>query len=126
MEELLFIVVQLFGEVLLELLIEGICYLATGKTLSKQKSEGGFGVGLPIAYGLIGGLLGACSVALWSHSILSHNWLRISNLLVTPVLIGWFGIHCVPRPQGCSDRLQFSNGFCFALAFAGARFVLAR
>ena len=116
---------MIFGQFLIEFLVEGFFYLVTSKSLGQPRTAGDLGLGLPVLYLFIGGLLGAGSIALFPRAILTWEWLRVANLMVTPVLIGWIGTLFVASPIEISKATQFWNGFLFALALTGVRFACA-
>ena len=120
MEEILFFLLQ----IVIEVAIEGVAYSLTSRSIAKQKRQSGTGVGVTVVYAIVGGLLGGVSALVYSHVLLPRQWMRITNLLVTPVLFGGLAMW-LPKPHASTEGRQFWNAYFFALFFAAARLLFA-
>ena len=120
MEEILFFLLQ----IVIEIAIEGVAYSLTSKSIAKRQSPNGTGVGVTAVYAIIGGILGGVSDLLYSHVLLPQMWMRIANLLVTPILFGGLAT-CLPRSGTSTNTRQFWNAYFFAVFFAATRLMFA-
>ena len=77
-------------------------------------------------YAALGAALGAASLAIFPDSAIEATWLRVTNLLVTPVLVGLLmsamGAWRRRRGEDLIRLDQFSYGYLFALSMAAVRF----
>jgi hypothetical protein len=120
-------VVQFLGELLLQLVGELIVGLV-GRSLKEPfRSPKPFHPWLAaIGYGIFGAIAGA--VSLWAFPLLfiSTQWLRISNLIATPVIAGLMmerlGAWREKKDQETMRLDTFAYGFIFALSMALVRF----
>ncbi|MDB5345819.1 MAG: hypothetical protein JWP89_4196 [Schlesneria sp.] len=120
MEEILFFLLQ----IVIEIAIEGVAYLLTSKSIAKRQSQTGAGVGATVAYAVIGGILGGVSALIYSHVLLPQAWMRIANLLITPVLFGGLAM-CLPGPTASTNTRRFWNAYFLAVFFAASRLMFA-
>ncbi len=120
MEEILFFLLQ----IVIEIAIEGIAYLLTSKSIAKRQSPNGTGVGATAVYAITGGMLGGVSALVYSHVLLPQMWMRIANLLITPILFGGLAT-CLPRFGTSTNTRQFWNAYFFAVFFAATRLMFA-
>jgi hypothetical protein len=119
-EEILFFLLQ----ILIEIVIEGIAYCLTSKSIARPHGQNRSGVGGTVIYAIIGGLLGGVSALVYSHVLLPQMWMRIANLVVTPILFGVLAM-ALPGFSGASASRQFWNAYFLALFFAAARLLFA-
>ena len=111
--ELLLALLQLVGEVLLP-----------------KVSENPIPV-LAAAYCLILGALSAeVSLLIVRHSLISHQWLRIANLVITPLIAGSILVALGRWRQRRNQPTRMIHrpvyGYLFAFAFVVTRFVFTR
>ena len=126
--ELIFeLVLQVFGELIVQLLFElGFRALAEPFSNKNRPANVALSVSGYLLFGLIAGGLSLLIVP--RHLALNLPW-RIANLVLTPVLVG-AGMNLLGNVREKKDlstiRLdKFSYGFCFALAMAVVRFIWA-
>ena len=119
MDEILFFLLQ----IVIEVAIEGVAYSLTSRSIAKKR-QSGTGVGVTVVYAIVGGLLGGVSALVYSHVLLPRQWMRITNLLVTPVLFGGLAMW-LPKPHASTEGRQFWNAYFFAIFFAAARLLFA-
>lgn len=79
-----------------------------------------------IGYGLFGAIIGAISLWALPSPIISTHWLRVVNLIVTPVVAGFLMERLGAwreRNHPTRERLnRFAYGYVFALSMAVVRF----
>ncbi len=124
-ELILDVVLQVFGELVLELVFElGFRAVASLFRPGEGRVRIGFG------YAVAGALLGGVSSVFVKRLLLHDEWMRYANLVGSPILVGLvMGFLGRARSRRNLDRLPldtFAFGYLFALSFALARFVLAR
>jgi hypothetical protein len=131
MEFLLEIIVpllQLVGELLLQgffgLLVEGTLHVLEMLELAKpdQKPPSV----LAVTSSLFAGMLsGAVSFVMIRHSLISHVWLRIANLIITPCIAAWAMVALdrwrMRRNPTTLTAHRAVYGFLFAFAFVLTR-----
>lgn len=80
-----------------------------------------------IGYTILGAIAGGISLWLLPTLFVTAEWLRIANLILTPVaagtLMGAFGAWRRRRNEELIRLDHFSYGFLFALAMALVRFI---
>ena len=117
--ELLFeFVIQFVLEVLVEMGAHGL-----------KRGRSPFHPSISVAiYVLLGGLLGWVSYLFFPQHFISHPYIRIVNLIVTPIAVGLalgaIGSWRAKRGIELVRLDKFAYGYTFALAFALARFSL--
>lgn len=83
-----------------------------------------------IGYFLIGAFIGGLSLLVMRSHFVTHETLRIANLILTPVAAGVcmsaVGAWRARRGHALLRIDRFAYGYLFALAFALVRFALAR
>jgi hypothetical protein len=83
-----------------------------------------------VGYTVLGAICGLTSLLALHHSLVAHLWLRVANLIVTPVVAGWLmvelGRRRLRRNQPTVMQYRFLYGYLFALAFALTRFYITR
>jgi hypothetical protein len=82
-----------------------------------------------LGYAVLGGLAGVLSVLIFPNHFVHSEWLRIGNVIFTPVLAGLvmaaIGGWRRRRDQETIGLERFGCGYVFALGLAGIRFVFA-
>jgi hypothetical protein len=130
MEELIFVILQLFGEIVLQiigqLMLEGSLtkVVAYFKRVKRRNP-----VAVWFFYVLLGAGLGLLSLLIFSDHFIKSKALRIVNLIVTPIIAGLFMslVGYLRRKKG-QDSIQldrFVYGASFALAMALVRWIWA-
>jgi len=126
--ELLWVVVQFVGELLLQLLLEVLA--EAGVRIVRAPFEGRQPVRAWIAvlgYIALGAGAGALSLWLVPQLFIQSPVVRIANLVLTPVASGAamaaLGAWRAKRQQGLVGLDRFVYGFLFALSMATVRFV---
>ena len=83
-----------------------------------------------IGYFVWGAIAGGLSLWLFRGHFISAQWLRIANLVATPILAGFImakvGAWRQRREQEPIRLDSFSYGYCFALGMALVRFIWAK
>lgn len=125
--ELLVGLLQLAGELLLNLLFEAVAECGVEALRHTfNPGEKTHPVVASIGYVLLGAICAGLSLLAINHSLVAHRWLRIANLFVTPCLAGWamveLGRRRLRRNQPTVMKYRFLYGYLFALAFALTRF----
>jgi hypothetical protein len=124
--EILFAVLEVVGELLLQIVLEalfefglqGICELfRRPKPLHPSLAA--------IGYAILGAVAGAISLGIFPHRFIATPWLRIVNLVVTPIAAGAVMAAIGAWRRKRHDELirldRFAYGFLFALAMAVVR-----
>jgi hypothetical protein len=128
MEALLEIVLEIAGELLFELVVQLLFEFGARVLLAPFRS---LAVSLRAPWlALAGAAAGALSLAVVPHAVFERPWLRVANLLVTPLIAGGavaaLGAFRARRGLVVLPFDRFLGGFAFALAFALVRFVCTR
>jgi hypothetical protein len=83
-----------------------------------------------IGYFSWGAIVGGLSLWLFRDHFIAAKWLRIANLVLTPLLAGYImakvGAWRRNRDQEPIRLDSFSYGYCFALGMAVVRFIWAK
>ena len=131
MEFLLEIIVpllQLVGELLLQglfgLLVEAGLYVLEVVELAKPDRKPP-SVVAATSFLFVGMLSGAVSFVIIHHSLISHVWLRIANLVITPCIAAWAMVALdrwrMRRNPTTVTAHRAVYGFLFAFAFVLTR-----
>jgi hypothetical protein len=124
-EEIVLVLLQLVGELLVEILI----YLPFDWPLPKTRDLERTGPGVAILYVLLGATLGGLSIAVLPDVLLPYGWLRLLNLVLAPLVCGavsWQVARWRARgSRGTRPRNHFWYGAGFVFAFATVRFIFA-
>jgi hypothetical protein len=119
------LLLEVFGELILELVFElGFRAIAAMFRHSDRR------VGLAFGYAIAGLCLGGMSAVFVKGLLLHDPWMRYANLVGSPLVVGlMMGYLGRVRSRRRLDRIPldtFAFGYLFALCFAFARFILAR
>jgi hypothetical protein len=130
LEEILVLVLQLLGELFLQVLI----YLPFEWPRSLRRGgredprEAGCAWG--ILYLALGALVGWLSVLVFPRAFLPYVWMQVANLVAAPLACGWTSYAFARWRQARGARTDppahFFSGLMFGLAFVVARFLLVR
>lgn len=121
-------VVQLLAELLLQFFGELIAELI-GRSMKEpfRRPKPVHPLLAAIGYGIFGVIAGAVSLWMLPALFISEEWLRIVNLIITPIAAGLImarlGAWREMRDQETIRLDTFAYGFIFALAMALVRFV---
>ncbi|WP_395703162.1 hypothetical protein [Aquabacterium sp.] len=125
--ELLLMVLQFFGELLLQIVLELLA--EAGVRIARAPFEGRAPVRAWLAvlgYIAMGAAAGAFSLWLFPQLFIQSTRMRMANLLLTPVASGAamaaLGAWRAKRQQGLVGLDRFVYGFLFALSMATVRF----
>jgi hypothetical protein len=99
MEEVLILLLQVFGEVLFQILGSGLLDLLTW-SWEREDSPRSRGCTIALVLFIVGGLLGWLSIWLVPHSLLPWGWLRMINLVIGPICSAWFSWRLARWRQG--------------------------
>ena len=129
--EILIAVVQLLGELLLQLFAEALAELGLEAIREAiRPSKPGRPFVAAIGYVLLGALFAFLSLWPFPHSFAHHIWLRLANLVIAPSIAGLamvaLGRWRISRGQVELYLHRFGYGFLFALTFALVRFAFSR
>lgn len=122
MEFLFELLFELFGEVLLQVLGELLAEWGVHLTRPAERRRPPH----PLLT-LLGVAVGALSLLLLPHPLLSGKGLRLANLVLSPLLSGavlaWIGHWRARRGSPVPVRNRFMQGLVFAFAMAAVRYV---
>lgn len=118
---------QFFAELLLQLVLEVLADLL-GHSLkapfSRSRSQPAWISGL--GYLVLGAAAGGATLLLFPAHFIEAEWLRLCNLLLTPLAAGMvmeaISSWRVRRDKNVLSLEHFAHGFCFALAMAVVRY----
>jgi hypothetical protein len=127
LEGILELVFEIFGEFLLQLLIEFITEVGVRRLfVDRWSGRRPAPIARFFAYVLLGTVLGFVTVAVLPQHLLRTDTARILNFVLTPVLIGfamvWLGKWRSRRDQPLIGLDRFWCGWGFAFALAGVRY----
>jgi hypothetical protein len=130
MGELAFIVLQFFGELLLQIVLELLGELGLHSVKETFRRPEPLHPALAaIGYAILGAAAGGVSLLVVPTLLIDEQSVRIANLLLTPIGAGLFmaviGSWRSRKGQEVIRLDKFSYGFLFALAMASVRFVWA-
>ena len=122
--ELLF---EIFGEFLLQLVVQLFGDLGSNVFNSYRKRGPRRPIVSAIGHVFFGALLGGLSVLVFRHSFAHTEWMRWTALLGSPVVAGAMSLVIGTRRRDAGKDWvafeTFSYGFAFAFAFALVRFL---
>lgn len=120
MEEVVAVFFQVFFELLIQLLGSSGISWASGDDKFDR------GCGYFLLHSLAGGGLGWLSTVIAPHLVLPYAWLRISNLILAPLVSGSisYGFASLANSRGrkWDPTSHFLHGALFAFFFGAARF----
>jgi hypothetical protein len=126
--ELLLGLLQIVGELLLQIIFEALAELGVRSVFEpfrRQRSPNPWLAAL--GYVILGAAAGGISLWLFPGLLITSRWLRVANLLLTPLaagmLMGALGAWRRRRDQELIRLDRFSYGFLFAFAMALVRFL---
>lgn len=119
---------QLVGEIILQVIGEAIAELIGHSVREPFRRPKPIHPWLAaIGYAIFGALAGALSLWLMPSLFIEAQWLRVTNVIITPVLAGilmaWVGAWRRKHDKEVIRLDSFAYGWCFALAMALVRFV---
>lgn len=131
MEALIEIILRFVGELLLQLLSEALTELIARSLVPPSPRAGTFrSWSAAIGIAILGSGVGAISLVFFPAHFIKVHWLRIVNLVFTPIVAGLvmagLGILRQRKGQELIRLDSFSYGFCFAFAMALVRFIWGR
>ena len=125
--EAFIVLLEVFGELLLQLLVEIGLRSAAMPFRSRQPLHPFLSA---LGYVLLGGSLGFISVHLWPSPLAHALWLRLLMLVLVPTLAGFLmiavGAWRERRKQALIRLDRFGYAWLFAFALAFTRFIWAR
>lgn len=121
-------VFQFLGELLLQILFEAVAELLGHSLIEPFRRKEPMNAWLAgIGYALYGCIAGGLSLLIIPNLFISASWLRVTNLVLTPILAGlimsYLGARRRKREKQTIRLETFSYGFVFALAMAIIRFI---
>lgn len=128
-------VLEIFGELFLQLIVEGIAELLGHSVKARvrpsaPRREPRSPWLAALAYLILGALAGLLSLWLVPEVFIKSYWLRLANLFFTPLASGlimaWIGAWRRRNDKKVLHLETFACGFCFALAMGMVRFVWGR
>jgi hypothetical protein len=130
MEELALIVLQFFGELLLQILLEMLGELGLHSVKETfRRPEPLHPVLAAIGYTILGAAAGGISLLVVPSLLIDDQSARVANLICTPVAAGLFmsviGSWRSRKGQDVIRLDKFGYGYLFALSMASVRFVWA-
>lgn len=125
--ELLFALLQFIAEIVLQIIFEALGELGVRSVQERfRRPKPIHPVLAATGYAIFGAIAGAISLWLFPVLFIASEWLRIANLIVTPVAagsaMGAIGAWRRRRDEELIRLDRFSYGFIFALAMALVRF----
>lgn len=122
-------ILQVFGELLLQLVLEAIAELIGHSIKEPFRRPRPVRPWLAaVGYLIFGAAGGGLSIWLVPNLFIEAQWLRVANLLLTPVAAGLImevvGAWRERREKEVLRLETFTYGFCFAFAMAVVRYVL--
>ena len=120
MEEIVAVLLQGF----LEFFFEFLVYVGIDLISYQTERSGSFGCIVLCLFALVGMALGG--VVNWFHPrpILPIEWLRVTNLIVGPILAGGLSA-LIARRRERDPWFHFWMAFCFVLGYNAVRFAYA-
>ena len=129
--ELLFALLQILGELVLQIIFEALAELGLRSVREPFRRPKPLHPALAaIGYAILGAIAGGISLWLLPSLFITVEWLRVANLAITPVVaggvMGAFGAWRRSRNQELIRLDRFAYGFLFAFAMALVRFIWGR
>jgi len=130
MEEWITMILQVFGELIFQLLLEVISEIGIRTFTGRMRSPGDAPSTAFLDYLLLGGIIAAISLLFVPHHLISSPFGRIANMVLTPLLVGGFMMRLGSWRERRNQKLirldEFAFGYCFALEIALIRFFFAK
>lgn len=125
--ELIFVVLQFIGEVLIQVILEAIVEFGLHSVRKPfRRPQPSHPAPAAIGYAILGAIAGAISLWIFPALLIDDSWLRVANLVITPIAAGGamaaIGAWRRTRENELIRLDRFAYGFLFALAMAGVRF----
>jgi hypothetical protein len=125
--EVLFAVLQVVGEIVLQVIVEGLFELGLrGVREPFRRPKPLHPLLAAMGYAILGAAAGAISVWIFPRLFIDGHALRVMNLVVTPFTAGAvmaaIGAWRRKRDEELIRLDRFAYGFVFALAMAAVRF----
>ena len=122
------VLIELFGEFLLQFFVEALLELGMHSLAEPIRRPPNAWLAA-FGYAIVGGILGAVSLYVLPENLVPAPW-RIVNLVVTPLAVGFLmaaiGVLRGRRGEPVLRIDRFSYGFLFALSLALVRFAFAK
>ncbi len=127
MEVIFELVVEIFGEFLLQLLVQIFGDMGANVLASYRKRGPRRPIVSAIGHVFFGALFGGLSLLVFRHSFAHAEWMRWLALFGSPVVAGAISLAIGTRRRDAGKDWvafeTFSYGFAFAFAFALVRFL---
>jgi len=128
MEDILFFVLEFFGEFLLELIIEALFESGAHAVPPRYRKETN-PILAAIGYGLFGAIAGGLSLLVFPHLAIRNPTLQLANLSLTPFAVGGsmalIGHWRAAKGQNGVRFDRFAYAFLFALGMSLSRYLFA-
>ncbi|MHC4871265.1 MAG: hypothetical protein ACYTFY_05425 [Planctomycetota bacterium] len=129
MDILLEIFLQIFAEFGIQLILELLLDVGAHRVKKHSRRTTEYKIGFSYALYLVLGItLGAVSTVILPKLFLVHNWMAITNIVVSPIIAGLVMALLGRRKRSKGKdviRLEsFANGWTFAFSFALVRYLV--
>jgi hypothetical protein len=128
--EVFFVLMQLFGELLLQLFFEGVTEAGAHSVGRRGAEKPVRPVLAALGYALLGVIFGGISLLVFPGGFITNPILRVLNLVVTPLLAGGamvlIGRWRLKQNQELVRLDRFGYAFIFALAMALVRYLAVK
>lgn len=126
--EILLALLQVLGELFLQIIFEGLAELGVRSVREPfRKPKPMHPILASLGYIMFGSLAGGLSLLIFPNSFIGPEWLKVLNLLGTPVVAGSLmaalGFWRRRKEQELIRLDRFGYGFLFAFAMATVRFL---
>jgi hypothetical protein len=126
--EILLALLQVLGELFLQIIFESLAEVGIRCVREPFRKPKPFHpISAALGYIIFGSIAGGLSLLIFPRSFIGPDWLKVSNLFVTPAIAGSFmatlGLLRRRKEQELIRLDKFSYGFLFALAMATVRFL---
>lgn len=125
MEIIIELLLQFFGELLLQLIFEALAEVGLQRFCPQRRKPVNFWLAI-VGYTVLGIIAGALSLLVFPELFLASRGARLANVILLPILAGGvmalFGVWRRRREQDLIRLDRFAYGYLFALAMALIRF----